>query len=222
MQDLMHPANWRAVAVAIIGTGLLINCPARAQNSPPDNQGQKFDLDAMLVQEAIQRGIAEIEMAKLAENKAEMESVHAFARRMLKDHGKLNERLIQVTRNLGIEVPTGPNENEATVIERLHTLQGAAFDQVYAVGVAQEHMRHYNLYARMAGTASAPDLRRLGEEAVPMLEEHQIAAQSLRVDVRPIAQGPLGAVPGQTVPPSEMTPQREQAPYSDQAEGAEP
>jgi hypothetical protein len=90
------------------------------------------------------------------------------------------------------------------------------------VGVAQEHMRHYNLHARMAGYASAPDLRRLGEEAAPILEEHQVAAQALRVDVRPIAQGPLGAVPEQTVPPSVKTPQREQAPYSDEAEGAEP
>ena len=74
----------------------------------------------------------------------------------------------------------------------------------------------------MAGYASAPDLRRLGEEAAPILEEHQVAAQALRVDVRPIAQGPLGAVPEQTVPPSVKTPQREQAPYSDEAEGAEP
>ena len=56
-------------------------------------------------------------------------------------------------------------------------------------------MRHYNLYVRMAGYASAPDLRRLGGEAAPMLEEHQVAAQALRVDVRPIAQGPSGQFP---------------------------
>ena len=176
----------------------------------------------MLVQEAIQRGIAEIEMARLAEDRAEADSVRAFARRALEDHGRLNERLIQAARDVGAEVPTGPNENEAAVIERLRTLQGAAFDQVYTVGVAQEHMRHYNLYARMAGicfrSRSAAARRGSGSDA----RGASGAAQALRVDVRPIAQGPLGTVPEQTVPPSEKTPQREQAPYSDKAEGAEP
>jgi putative membrane protein len=181
-----------------------------------------MNLDGMLVQEAIQRGIAEMEMATLAESKAEADTVRAFARRMLDDHGRLNDRLTQAARSLGVEVPSVPNENESAVIERLRSLQGAAFDQVYAVGVAQEHMRHYNLHARMAGTAASPDLKRIGEEAMPMMEEHQVAAQSLRVDIRPIAQGPLGAVPGQTTPPSETTPHRQQAPYSDEAEGAEP
>jgi putative membrane protein len=222
MLDLKRKEKLRAVAVAVVGMGLVTSFPARAQELPPKAQEQTFELDKMLVQEAIQRGIAEIEMARLAEARAEADSVRAFARRMLEDHGRLNERLIQAARNVGTEVPAGPNENEAAVIERLRTLQGAAFDQVYTVGVAQEHMRHYNLHARMAGYASAPDLRRLGEEAAPILEEHQVAAQALRVDVRPIAQGPLGAVPEQTVPPSVKTPQREQAPYSDEAEGAEP
>jgi putative membrane protein len=222
MSDLMRKEKLRAVAVAVVAMGLVAAFSARAQDTPPKAQEQTLELDHMLVQEAIQRGIAEIEMARLAEDRAEADSVRAFARRMLEDHGRLNERLIQAARDVGAEVPTGPNENEAAVIERLRTLEGVAFDQVYTVGVAQEHMRHYNLYARMAGYASAPDLRRLGGEAAPMLEEHQAAAQALRVDVRPIAQGPLGAVPEQTVPPSEKTPQREQAPYSDEAEGAEP
>jgi putative membrane protein len=222
MPDLMRKEKLRAVAVAVVAMGLVAGFPARAQDTPPKAQEQTFELDHMLVQEAIQRGIAEIEMARLAEDRAEADSVRAFARRALEDHGRLNERLIQAARDVGAEVPTGPNENEAAVIERLRTLEGAAFDQVYTVGVAQEHMRHYNLYARMAGYASAPDLRQIGKEVAPMLEEHQVAAQALRVDVRPIAQGPLGAVPEQTVPPSEETPQREQAPYSDGAEGAEP
>jgi putative membrane protein len=222
MSDLMRKEKLRAVAVAVVAMGLVAAFSARAQDTPPKAQEQTLELDHMLVQEAIQRGIAEIEMARLAEDRAEADSVRAFARRMLEDHGRLNERLIQAARDVGAEVPTGPNENEAAVVERLRTLEGVAFDQVYTVGVAQEHMRHYNLYARMAGYASAPDLRRLGGEAAPMLEEHQVAAQALRVDVRPIAQGPIGAVPEQTVPPSEKTPQREQAPYSDEAEGAEP
>jgi hypothetical protein len=38
----------------------------------------------------------------------------------------LTERLNQAARSLGVEVPSGPNENEAAVIERLCSLQDAA------------------------------------------------------------------------------------------------
>lgn len=224
MPDLIPRKTVRAGAVALLSAGLLISTPLHAQNrtSPPEGDNQALNLDTMLLQEAIQRGIAELEMARLAETRAEAEPVRAFAKRMLEEHGRLNERLTQAARTIGVDIPTGPNENEAAVIERLKTLQGAAFDEVYSVGVAQEHMRHFNLYARMAGYASEPELRQIGKEVSPVLEQHQVAAQALRVDIRPIAQGPLGAAPEQAVEPSKMTPQREQAPYSDKAEGAEP
>lgn len=222
MPSLMRPGTVSALVIAIAGAGFPASFPALAQESPPQAQEQTLHLDEMLVQEAIQRGLAEIEMAKLAEERAEADAVHSFAELMLEHHGKLNERLIQAAREIGAEIPSGPNESEASVIERLKTLRGAAFDEVYAVGVAQDHMRHHNLHARLAGYASAPVLRRIGAEAVPVLEEHLAAAQALRVEVRPIAQGPLGAVPDQAAEPSEATPQRQQAPYSDEAEGAEP
>ncbi|UEM07888.1 DUF4142 domain-containing protein (plasmid) [Skermanella rosea] len=222
MPSLMRPGTVSALTIAIAGAGIPASFPALAQESPPQAQEQTLHLDEMLVQEAIQRGLAEIEMARLAEERAEADAVHSFAELMLEQHGKLNERLIQAAREIGAEIPSGPNESEASVIGRLKTLRGAAFDEVYAVGVAQDHMRHHNLYARLAGYASAPVLRRIGAEAVPVLEEHLAAAQALRVEVRPIAQGPLGAVPDQAAEPSEATPQRRQAPYSDEAEGAEP
>lgn len=222
MPNLMRQGKAGALAIAIAGVGILVNFPTVGQESPPQAREQSLRLDEMLVEEAIQRGMAEIEMARLAEERAEADAVRSFAGRMLQDHGKLNERLIEAAREVGAEVPSGPNENEAAVIERLKTLRGAAFDDVYAVGVAQDHMRHHNVHARMAGYASAPVLRRIGGEAAPMLEEHLAAAQALRVDVRPIAQGPLGAAPEQVAAPSEATPQRDHAPYSDEAEGAEP
>ena len=174
MPDLIPRKTVRAGAVALLGVGLLISTPLHAQNQSSSHEGdsQALNLDAMLLQEAIQRGIAELEMARLAESRAEAEPVRTFAKRMLEEHGRLNERLTQAARAIGVDVPTGPNENEAAVIERLKTLQGAAFDEVYSVGVAQEHMRHFNLYARMAGYASEPDLRQIGKEASPVLEEH--------------------------------------------------
>ena len=165
MSNSMHQGKLSAFAVAITGMGLVMNYPVHAQEFPPQAQEQPLHLDEMLVQEAIQRGWAEIEMARLAEERAEADAVHSFAELMLEHHGKLNERLVQAAREVGAEIPSGPNESEATVIERLKTLRGAAFDEVYAVGVAQDHMRHHNLYARLAGYASAPVADRRGSGA---------------------------------------------------------
>ena len=118
MPDLIPRKTVRAGAVALLSAGLLISTPLHAQNrtSPPEGDSQALNLDTMLLQEAIQRGIAELEMARLAETRAEAEPVRAFAKRMLEEHGRLNERLTQAARAIGVDVPTGPNENEAAVI----------------------------------------------------------------------------------------------------------
>jgi putative membrane protein len=190
--------------------------------APAVAQAPPHDLDHRFLREAIERGLAEARMAELAGARASAEAVRAFARTMAEDHGRLNGRLAELARGLGIEPPAGPGEDEARVVDRLATLEGGAFDQVYAVAAAQDHMRHHNLMAEIAAQAASPELRRFGAEAVGVLDRHLVASQELRAAVRPIAQGPLGAVPGQAVPPTEATPQAEDAPYSDAAEGTEP
>lgn len=218
----MRKSGTGRVAPTVLVAALALGATMPAAAQAPTAQAPAYELDHRFLREAIERGIAEARMAELAEARASGEAVRAFARTMAEDHGRLNGRLAELARDLGVEPPAGPGEDEARVIDRLGTLEGEAFDQVYAVGVAQDHMRHHNLMAEIAAQAEAHELRRFGAEAVGVLDRHLVAAQELRAAVRPIAQGPLGAVPGQTVPPTEATPQAEDAPYSDAAEGAEP
>lgn len=133
------------------------------------------------------------------------------------------EALREVAGGMGIRVSGEEMDRDAAAtLERLRTVEGPAFDQAYAHASAQNHMRHYNLVARMAAQARDEDLRRLADAQKTGLAEHLDAVQSLRREVYPIVQGPVGVMPDQQQPPTAAMPQRTTAPYSDTAEGAEP
>ncbi len=58
------------------------------------------------VKKAAEGGLAEVELGKLATQKASSEEVKKFGQKMVDDHSKANEPLKQVAGSEGIELPT--------------------------------------------------------------------------------------------------------------------
>jgi putative membrane protein len=153
--------------------------------------------DQALAGRALEFGRAEEAYGKLAVERATSESLRDFARRMVDDHARFNAALARFA-----DPATPLRAEDQAVLDRLHTLSGAAFEQVYIRDRTQERMRHYNLVSELAAQAQDPELRRAAAEMAPVLGRHLEQAQALREQVRPIDQGPLGAAPGQTEPPA--------------------
>jgi putative membrane protein len=63
------------------------------------------------VKEAAEGGLLEVELGKLAVEKANHEQVKAFGRQMQDDHGKANEELKTIAAANGVRFPQSPQEN---------------------------------------------------------------------------------------------------------------
>src|SRR5438105_9310947 len=80
--------------------------PATRESAPgvptPNQTNVQDRLFAML---AAQSGMAEVDLAKLAGQRSRNEDVAAFAKQMIQDHGKGNEKLSSLAKQAGIPLP---------------------------------------------------------------------------------------------------------------------
>ena len=76
---------------------------------PPVSQQQ---MDKKFVQGALQGGMAEVALGKLALEKSSNEDVKKFAQRMVDDHTKLGDDMKPVAEQLGVPMPTGLSKKD--------------------------------------------------------------------------------------------------------------
>jgi len=64
-------------------------------------------------------GLAEVELAKLAQQRARNNGVSAFAKQMIDDHGKTNARLTELAKQAGLNLPDERAPDQQEVKQKL-------------------------------------------------------------------------------------------------------
>ena len=121
---------------------------------------------------AAQGGLAEVELGKLARERASSDAVKQFADRMVADHGKANEELAALAQRKGVTVPAEPGAKHAALRTRLEKLTGAAFDRAYVAEMLKDHRTDVAEFRRQAQSASDPDVKEWTAKTLPTLEDH--------------------------------------------------
>ena len=133
--------------------------------------------DRLFAREAAIGGLAEVELGKLAEQKGQSDAVKAFARRMVGDHGKANERLTALAKQDGIGLPTGLDQEHAAMRDKLEGMSGAEFDRAYIQGQVTDHQKTAQLLEYEIGSGQDRELKGLASETLPTVLEHLRMAQ---------------------------------------------
>lgn len=130
---------------------------------------------------AAQDGEAEIELGKLAQEKAADAKVKDFGARMQKDHGNSNAELRAIAAKKGLTVPGGPGPH-AAMKAKLEKLQGAAFDQAYMRAMVDDHTKAVKEF-QMATNSPDADIKAFAAKTLPTLQEHLKLAQEIHKGV---------------------------------------
>src|SRR5712671_6421974 len=80
--------------------------------------------DRVFVIRATLGGAAEIELARLAEQKTRNDAVRDFARHMIRDHSQADNALSRLARSEGIPLPEGPDAKQREIRDGLSRLSG--------------------------------------------------------------------------------------------------
>lgn len=109
--------------------------------NPSSSASDLKPADRNFVMKAAQGGMAEVELGKLAQQKASSDDVKNFANRMVEDHQKANDELKQWVGTKSITLPTDLNAKDKATLDRLSALSGPAFDKAYMQFMLKDHKK---------------------------------------------------------------------------------
>jgi putative membrane protein len=136
-------------------------------------------MDQHFVKKAAEGNLAEVELGKLATEKASSEDVKKFGQRMVDDHSKANEQLKQVASSKGVEVPSDLSAKDKLTKERLSKLSGEQFDKAYMNTMVKDHTQDVSEFKKESTSAKDPDVKNYASQTLPTLEDHLKQARSI-------------------------------------------
>ena len=128
--------------------------------------------DKKFVHDAAQGGMAEVELGKLATEKASSDDVKKFGQRMVDDHTKAGDQLKQVASSEGIQLPQGLSAQDKATKERLLKLSGEQFDKAYMADMVKDHIEDVVDFQHESRSGKAPAVKDFAAQTLPTLQEH--------------------------------------------------
>lgn len=111
-----------------------------------DPRGTADDRDAHdFVQRAIQKNRTEIELGRLAQERASDAQVRKFGQQMVEDHTKSLEELRQIAQRQNIQVNEEMTDDGRRLQEQLQGMKGPEFDREYVRAVVDAHEEMHDL-----------------------------------------------------------------------------
>lgn len=186
----------KKIIPAIAAASLLALTPAFAQNqgtsteghgahgSTIDPKGTAHDhahanQDEHFVHDAAADGMMEVELGRLATERAASAEVKAFGQRMVTDHGKANQQLTQIATTKGITLPKALPAEKQRERDMFARLTGAEFDRMYMDHMLKAHKKDVAEFEKVAEKGTDPALRTFAQQTLPTLREHLTLAEGL-------------------------------------------
>jgi len=136
--------------------------------------------DMQFVTNAAEGGQFEVEVAKLAADKASSPEVKSYAQMLVADHSAANDKLRQIASSHNVALPASLPADKKKEIDMLANLSGAEFDKQFVkiVGI-KDHHHDIADFEKASKTAQADDVKNFAESALPTLKKHMAAAEKL-------------------------------------------
>ena len=163
------------VALAMAGPAFAQKSQSQPKLSAP--AASKQGSDQKFVMDAAKGGMAEVELGKLAQDKASNDQVKNFGKRMVDDHSKANDELQTLAKNKSITLPTDLDPKDKATKDRLSKLSGPAFDRAYMAAMLQDHKKDVSEFKHESTSGRDPDVKSFASKTLPTLEEHLKLAQ---------------------------------------------
>lgn len=164
-------------AAAQIGNpaGVVAGTEQAAPGTPAPHETN--NADRLFARLAATGGKAEVELGRLAQQKATDTAVKEFARMMIQDHSKANDRLAELAKAADIPLPATPDPDHQAVREKLEKLSGATFDTTYMLAQIEDHQKTVQLLQWEIGSGQDGPMQNFAAETLPVVLGHLRHAQ---------------------------------------------
>ena len=178
-----------------VNTNRLANTAANAVNTAVNASEKAADTVANAIdqattsspskfmEEAAQGGYAEVEMGRLAVQKALDPEVKKFGQMMIDDHTKANADLKTIAGNKKMTLP--PDMGKAKEIyDKLKGLSGADFDKAYVDAMVEDHETDVSAFQKQADNGSDPEVKAFASKTLPLLKKHLDTIKAIKAKMK--------------------------------------
>ena len=124
--------------------------------------------------------MTEVELGKLAQQKASSADVKQFGSHMVMDHSKANDELKAVAAKQGITVPEQLDAKHQAVVDRFSHLSGSAFDHAYVHAMVRDHEKDAAEFRQASTGAQDPDVKTFAGNTLTVIESHLSDIKSIQ------------------------------------------
>jgi len=135
--------------------------------------------DASFVHKAGEGDLAELELSRLAADRAAPPKVRAYARTIVQDHGQTSRELAMIAAHENIALPDVVDEEHAQVLDALASEGGAIFDDNYITAMLAAHQQLASLLKSSEAAVSTDELRTYIRKTLPVVERERRLAQEV-------------------------------------------
>lgn len=135
--------------------------------------------DQKFMKEAAQGGMAEVELGRLAQQKASSDDVKKFGQRMVDDHSKANDKLKELANAKGVNLPQSLNAKDQATKDRLSKLSGEQFDKAYMTDMLKDHKKDISAFQSESNMGHDVDVKNFATQTLPTLRDHLKDAQGI-------------------------------------------
>jgi putative membrane protein len=140
---------------------------------PPKVDDKKFVKDAAI------GGMTEVELGKLAAQKASRDEVKQFAQKMVDDHTKAGDQLKEIAAKENIPVADALDSKHQSRIDKLSKLSGEEFDKAYIKDQLKDHQSDVKDFSAEAQGGTNPNVKAFATSTLPTLQQHLDLVKSL-------------------------------------------
>ena len=136
--------------------------------------------DLVFASSAAGSGLYEVEVSRLAADRALNAQVRNYAQMLVQHHAIANSELMALARAKGMALPAGIPAPLQEKVAQLARLNGGAFDREYIrVAGVQDHQANIGLFEQGSRSVADRDLKAWIDKTLPVLRQHLQGAQNL-------------------------------------------
>jgi putative membrane protein len=129
--------------------------------------------------DAANGGMMEVELGKVAQEKASNPRVKAFGEMMVKDHTEAGNNLKAIATTLNIALPDSVSNDTKKEIDKMKMKKGRDFDKAYVGMMLEDHKKDIAEFRKCADNCSDSTIKSFASNTLPVLMKHLDSIQAI-------------------------------------------
>lgn len=152
---------------------------AEEQNEEKFDDNDNKEEDSEFLVEAAEINMMEIELGKLAQQKAMNADVKEYGRMMESEHMKASDETKKLAESMNVSLPMATGEDTKEAMEDLNDEKGIDFDKKYISMMIDGHKEAIDEMEEASENASSEEIRMWAANMLPSLRQHLDKAKSI-------------------------------------------